>query len=166
MHLVGNKKNKGALILEILIVTAIIIIISGGFLALLTFSLRVSELIKKTTFANYLVQDMVESVRNFRDRTDWNTDGLATLEIGSDNPYYPSLDNPVNPTAINLNPGTETIDSFTRKVVFERVSRDPSTNDIEDIYNPANDDPDSRKVIFVVSWEDREIEITTYFTNW
>jgi len=105
----------------------------------------------------------VEAVRSFRDGTDWDIDGLGVLNIG--NVYHPEKSGDIPPAWLLLG-GEETVNGFVRKVVFERVSRDPGTNNIEVVYNPGNNDPDTRKVIVTVSWEDREVEIITYFTNW
>jgi len=62
--------------------------------------------------------------------------------------------------------GTENIDGFNRKVVFQRVSRDPATKEIEPVYNAFNDDPDTRKAVVTISFGEKSIEVVTYFTNW
>lgn len=155
--------KKGISIIELLIVIAIIAIALTSLLGIASFSLRVSTLIKETTQANTLAQETIEAVRNFRDGTIWDTDGLVTLTTGV--AYYSkkSADTPPKWTLIQ---GEETINGFTRKIVFEKVSRDPTTGDIEDIYNSDNDDSNTRKAIVTVSWKDKKIEIVTYFTNW
>ena len=160
--LIHNKK-KGIAVVEILIVIGIIAIVMSSLLGVVVFSLKLSASVKETTMADALAQEMIEAVRNFRDGTDWDGDGLGVLSTGS--LYHPEESIDV-PPAWTLVGGEETIDGFTRKVVFERVSRDPTTNNIEDVYNPGNDDPDARKVIATVSWESRKVEIITYFTNW
>lgn len=159
--LFGNKSNRGVLIIEILISITIITIALVSLLSLAVFSLKASTITKQTLRANGLGQEAVEAVRSFRDRTDWDVDGLGTF-TGDSNPYEL---NAFPPYVWELSLGTETIGIFTRKIVFEKVSRS-STDNIEDPYNPVNDDPDTRKVIVTVSWEDKEVEITTYFTNW
>lgn len=161
-----KKPNQGILVIEVLIAIALITIALMSLFGLAVFSLRVSLLIKETTFANALAQETIEAIRNFRDGTTWDTDGLETLSTGDSNPHYPELDTGVSPSKWTLPEGTETIDGFTRKVVFEEVSRDSITNDIEAIYDSNNDDPNTRKAIVTVSWKDKKIEIITYFTNW
>jgi len=156
----GNK--KGISIIEILIVISIIIIALISLFSLVTFSLRISSSIKETAQANNLAQETVEAVRNFRDGTDWDTDGLATLSTGVSYCLGKTAD---NPPKWELALGEETVDGFTRKVIFERVSRDSNDN-IEDVYNPGNDDPNTRKVITVISWKNEEVKIVTYLTNW
>ena len=163
--LAGSKKfNKGFYIIEILIVIAILIIALTTLLGVATFSLKISSTMKEAAIADALVKDTIEAVRNFRDGTSWNTDGLGTVTPGSN--YYPRLDTGFNPPKMVLAGGAEIINGFTRKVVFERVSRNPTTQDIEGSYNPANDDPDTRKATATITWRDKKVEIITYFTNW
>lgn len=140
-----GKSNKGILIIEVLISITIIAIALVSLLSLAVLSLRISSLTEKTLQAKNLAQETVEAVRSFRDRTDWDVNGLASLSAGSGNLYYPEL-NAVPEWMII--PGVETINGFMRKIVFEEIS------------------PNSRKVIVTVSWEDKEVEIITYFTNW
>jgi len=161
---IGSKSNKGILIIEILISIAIITIALVSLLSLVVFSLKASTITKQTLQANNLAQEAMEAVRDFRDGTDWYDNGLGDKPSGSGNPYWPELDILSNPSKWILSSGSETIDGFTRKIVLEEVSR--SLGDIEDPYNGLNDDPDTRKVTVTVSWEDKEVEIITYFTNW
>ena len=161
--LIHNKK-KGIAVVEILIVVGIIATSISSLLGVAVFSLKLSASVKETTTADALAKEMVEAVRNFRDGTDWDSsDGLGVLSTG--NAYYPKKSGDTPPRWM-FTAGEETINGFTRKVVFERVSRDPSTSNIEDIYNSLRDDPDTRKVIATVSWENKKVEIITYFTNW
>jgi len=148
--LIHNKK-KGIAVVEILIVIGIIAISISSLLGVAVFSLKLSASIKETTTADALAQEMVEAVRNFRDGTDWDIGGLGVLNTGD--AYYPKKSEET-PPAWMLVGGEEAINGFVRKVVFERVSRDGS------------DDPDTRKVIATVSWENKKVEIITYFTNW
>jgi len=160
--------NKGISIIEILIVIALIIIALTCLLDLVTYSLKISTSIKETFIANNLAQEAMEAVRNFRDGTDWDTDGLRDYILGaatSSDPYHPELDTAFSPPKWRLTADAETINSYTRKVVFEKVSRDTNDN-IEEIYNPDNDDSNTRKVIVTVSWQDKEVKLVTYLTNW
>ena len=147
---------------------AIIIIVVAflGIFSLAVFSLKTSVSVKESAIANNLAAETIEAIRNFRDATDWNNNGLATLGIGEDNSYYPQLDTSVSPPKWILVEGLETISSFTRKVFFEKVSRDPTTFNIESTYNASHDDPNTRKVITKILWSGKETEISTYFTNW
>jgi len=156
----GNK--KGISIIEILVVIAIIITALSSLLGLASFSLGVSTLIKQTNQANNLSQEVMEAVRNFRDGTSWDVDGLGKLATSTD--YYPQATS--SPSKWQLVQGIENIDGFTRKVVFEDVMRDSNSNIVE----AGTYDPNTKKVIVTVSWKERgrehKLEIFTYLTNW
>jgi prepilin-type N-terminal cleavage/methylation domain-containing protein len=160
--LIGNKKNKGFSIIEIIIVIAIVVVGFINLLGVAVFSLKISAIIKQTSQADSLTKEAIEAIRAFRDGADWDSNGLGVLNTGSSNPYHPESD--IGP-AWKLTSGAETIGIFTRKVVFEKVSRDGSGN-IEAVYNIINNDPDTRKITATVSWSGRKVEIITYFTNW
>ena len=157
----GNK--KGISIIEILVVIAIIITALSSLLGLASFSLGVSALIKQTNQGNLLSQEVMEAVRNFRDGTSWDIDGLGKLATSTD--YYPQATG--SPSKWQLVQGTENIDGFTRKVVFKDVMRDSNSNIVE---SGGTNDPNTKKVTVTVSWEERgrdhKLEIFTYLTNW
>jgi len=171
MSIIQWKYNKrGISVIEILVVIAIIGVALVSILSLTTLSLKASILIKETTQASILAQEMIEAIRNFRDGIDWNNDdvenkydGLGVINTGV--AYHPEKSIDVPPKWMLIQ-GEEIVNGFSREVVFENVSRDPTTDDIEDIYNPTNDDSDTKKVIVTVSWKDKEVQIITYFTNW
>lgn len=154
-----KDNKKGISIIEILIVIAIIVIALTSLLGLIVFSLKVSTLMKETTQANNLAQETLEAVRNFRDGTDWNADGLGALTAGVI--YYPQKSGDTPPKWQILS-GEETVNGFTRKVVFDEVYRDVNDNIVE----TGDIDPDTIKVITTISWKDKTIELATYFTNW
>jgi len=154
-----KDNKKGVSIIEIFVVIAIIVIALISFLGLITFSLRISNLMKETNQANDLAQETIEAVRNFRDGTGWTTDGLGTLTVGIS--YYPQKSGD-SPPKWQVVAGEETVNGFTRKVVFNQVYRDAD----DDIAETGNLDENTRKVIAIVSWRDKEIEIVTYLTNW
>ncbi len=156
--LIHNK--KGIAVVEILIAIGIIAIIISSLLGVVVFSLKLSASIKETTTADALAQEIVEAVRNFRDGTDWDSDGLGILNTGS--AYYPEKSGDT-PPAWMLVEGEEVINGFVRKVVFVDVMRDANDNIVE---SGGTNDPDTRKIIATVSWESKKVEIITYFTNW
>lgn len=165
---IHQKSIEGISTIEILIVVAFISIGLTGLLGVISYSLRVSTLVKENTQANFIAQETLEAVRNFRDGTDWDTNGLRDYILPAattSGPYYPELDTAFDPPKWKLASGTETIDGFTRKIVFEKVSRDGNDN-IEQTYNLIRDDPNTRKVIITISWVDKGIKLVTYLTNW
>ncbi len=149
--------------MEILVVITIITIALTSILKLVSFSLRASTLIKQTHQANNITQETIEQVRNFRDGTNWNTDGLGALNVSTD--YY--IQKSGSPLQWQLSEGTETTEGFTQRVVFENVMRDGNDNIV--LAGGIND-PDTRRVIAAVSWQERgknhQIELSTYLTNW
>lgn len=163
--------NKGLSIIEILIVIAIIGFALVSILGLVSLSLKTSTSIKEITQANTLAQEAMEAIRNFRDGTEWDINGLKDY-IGTgattSDPYHSELDNNFDPPKWILVEGEEAIGDFTRKVVFKKVSRDPLTQNIEPTYNEDNDDSDTRKVEATVSWKNgnKKIKLVTYLTNW
>lgn len=154
------KNKKGVTVVELLVVVSILLVAFVGILGLLTFSLQTSNLIKETTYANFLAQEIIEAVRNFRDGTDWNINGLGTLTTGVS--YYPEKTSDT-PPKWTLVAGEETINNFTRKIVFKNVQRDGADNIVE---AGGIDDPKTRKITVTVSWKDKAVEIVTYLTNW
>ncbi|MBZ9572045.1 prepilin-type N-terminal cleavage/methylation domain-containing protein [Patescibacteria group bacterium] len=155
-----KNNKKGISIIEILIVIAIIVIAFASLLGVATFSLRVSTLIKETNQANVLAQETIEVVRNFRDGTDWNINGLGTLTV--ENTYHLEKTADI-PPQWNLVLGEETINGFVRKVIFSDVQRDANDNIVE---TGGTNDPNTKKVTATVSWRDKKVEIVTYLTNW
>ena len=165
--LLGNKLNKlkGFSIIEIIIVIAVISVGLINLLGVGAFSLKISSVIKQTSIADSLAKESIEVVRNIRDGTTWDTDGIGILDTGAVF-YHPELNTSVSPPAWELILGEETINNFIRRIGLDRVSRNPGTGDIETVYNPSNDDPKTRKIISTILWESKKVEIITYITNW
>jgi len=155
-----RRNKKGISIVEILIVIAIVGIGLTSLLGVAVFSLKRSIARKETVRADALAQDTIEVVRNFRDGTTWDIDGLGTLITGIS--YYPQKtgDTPPEWTLIQ---GEEQITIFSRKVVFGDVRRD-ANDDI--VVSGGTNDPDTRRIIVTISWKDKESKIITYLTNW
>ena len=162
-HLLGNKSIRGISLIEMLVSISIIAITLTSLLGLASFSLQITILIRQTSQANYISQEIMEQIRNIRDETIWNTNGLGTLVMGAD--YY--VQKTGSPGQWQLILGTETLNGFTEKAVFESVMRDGADNIVE---SGGTDDSNTKKVTVTVSWEERGrshlIELITYLTNW
>lgn len=160
--LLGNKKGYvlvEALLAIVIFVTVLVLLLDAG-----TSSFKVSALAEKNIRANFLAQEFLEAARGFRDGTTWIA-GLATANTGSANPYrFVLAGSPF--LSWSLVSGAETNGIFTKSVVFDRVSRDTITKNIESTYNPSHDDPNTRKVTVTVSWESKNLVLATYLTNW
>jgi hypothetical protein len=155
--------NKGISMMEILIVTAILGFSVSGLLGLISLSLTSSTINKGFSQADALAQETIEQVRNFRDGTLWSTDGIGTLSVGTD--YYPELSG--SPSVIQMTAGSQTVSGFTKKVIFENVSRDTNDNIVS---SGGILDPNSKKLTITVSWQERarnhQRQLITYLTNW
>lgn len=159
----NNKKDTGFTIIEIVVAIAIIVLILGTILGFFILDSRIAERDRMRLKAISIAEEAIEAVRNFRDNTTWASDGIGSLMAGVD--YYPTDSG----TDWDIVLGTENINGFTRKVVFNRVSRDIDDN-VEAVYNPVNDDSNTRKITVTISWTDRygdtNEELITYITNW
>ena len=109
--IIVQKGEKGVSIVEILITIAIIGLTLVSLFTLVIASLKTSILIKETTQAKELVQEIMEATRSFRDGTTWLTDGVGTLIPGV--AYYPKKSNDL-PPKWQLVQGEETINGFKR----------------------------------------------------
>lgn len=160
----GNKNfTKGISIIEILVVIAIMAVSFSGLLGIVSFSLSASSLLKQKLEADFLAQDTMEAVRNFRDGTAWSSNGLGVLTAGS--VYFAQKTADV-PMKWILTPGTENTGIFSRKVVFEKVFRDSNSN----IASSGTEDVNTKKATVTVSWQEKgrshSVELITYFMNW
>jgi type II secretory pathway pseudopilin PulG len=159
---VGGR--QGISVIEILVVISIIVIALTSLLGLVSFSLGTSTLIKQTTKANFLSQETMEAVRNFRDGTIWDIDGLGALTTMTS--YHPEKTTD-NPPKWQMVLGDETIDGFTRKIIFHDGERDGSGNIM---IGGGVADLDTKRVTVVVSWQekgrDHQVQLENYFTNW
>lgn len=162
-HHFGHKTGAGFTIIEIIVVIAVIATVFVAIIGFFIFDSRVAERGQMRLRAVALVEEALEAVRNFRDITDWESAGIATLNTGID--YHPVSSS----AGWDIVSGDENVDNFVRKIIFEKVSRN-GNDDIESVYNSLNDDPNTRKVTAVVGWSDRQgnasESITTYITNW
>lgn len=158
------RRKNGISIIEILVVIAIISIALGSLLELAVFALKSSTLTKEEVEAGILAQKTLEEARSFRDGTSWDSVGIGSLTVGS--AYHTVMQATATSTIWAMSSGEETLGNYTRKIVLYNVSRDPITGNIDNVYNPGNFDPDTRKVVATVSWGSKILELVTYLTNW
>lgn len=158
-----NKKNNGFTIVEIIVVVAVIVTAFIAILGFFIFENRVSERGRIRLKAISLLEETTEAVRNFRDNTDWEINGIGVLTSGIN--YYPVMAS----KSWSITIGEETIDRFDRVVIFTNVSRDANDN-IEQVYNSSRNDSDTKKVSIVITWMDGNNPVSesleTYITNW
>lgn len=158
-----NRSQNGIGLIELLIVMAIITTGLVYLLSMASFSLRISGEKEKISQANFIVQEIMEGVRNFRDGTNWQTDGLGTLSVLT--PYH--LEKTGSPAGWNLVLGEEITNGFSQSIIFTEVRRDDN-DDITD--NGGTLDPESKKITVSVLWTERgksqQIILISFLTNW
>ncbi len=148
-------------------ITVIIAIVSLSAISLLAVSLsafKVHTVSEQTDKAGILAKEALEAARNYRDATSWSANGIGTLTPGAN--YYPQVVTDSASSSWRMALGTESLNGFTRRLVFSNVSRDPVTDNIEATYNALNNDPNTKKVTATVSWNNKSVVLTTYLTNW
>lgn len=163
-----NKKRglpagrQGFTIIEILIVISVFAAIFVTVLGFFALDSRLFDRNKMRLKALSLAEEGIEVVRFARNNQSW-VSTLAVFNLGS--AYHPIISG----SSWNVVSGSENINEFNRSIIFSAVSRDVNDN-IENVYNPANNDSNTRKVVVVVSWVDRGEELSeslsVYLTNW
>jgi len=161
-----KNSERGSILLEAFIAITVISLAFGVLLDIGTLSVKTSTSIQQSSQANFLLKENMEAARSFRDGTTWSINGLGTVNTGSANPYYFILDTGISPNKWILTSGTETTGIFTRKIIFDKVSRDPSTQNIENTYNSSHDDSNTKKVTVTVDFSGKTLNLITYLTNW
>lgn len=158
-----STNNQGFTIVEIIVVIMIIVTAFFVIVGFFILDAKVTERSQMRLKAISLARESIETLRNFRDNTKWDSTGIGTLTAGVN--YHINTSS----TGWEFFPGEESINEFSRTIVLNRVSRGANDN-IETTYNPDNDDPKTRKVIVDVNWSDRQgsasERLKTYITNW
>lgn len=150
-------------VVEILIVALVIAIALSAFLTFVSFSLVQGKVMNQTSQAVSLAKEQLEGARNFRDGIVW-TSGLGSLTTGVAYHLSLSLD---TPPKWQIDLGSETLDIFSRSLVFTNGLRDSNGNIVE---SGGNEDLNTKKVVSQVSWSERghahQVQLITYLTNW
>src|SRR3990167_6344561 len=114
-HPSGN--NRGASIVELLVVIFIVSLAFAGIVAFASFTLLSASLVEQTSQAHALAAESLEALRNFRDGIAWNTndvqgvyDGFGVVSL--DVPYHVRLSADAIPKW-QLVQGQETVGIFT-----------------------------------------------------
>jgi len=158
-----NKKQKGITVVEILTIIFIFGIGISSLFGLFTLGLKNTYRAQQTTKAIALAQEAMEAAINFRDTTEWATNGFGLLSL--DTPYHPEIQSATS--GWQLVSGEEIIEQFTRKIVLQEVHRDVS-GDI--VSSGGAVDSNTKKVVVTVTWPEqginKEFKLTTYLTNW
>src|SRR3989344_1692365 len=159
----GQKTGFG--LLEIVIAASIISAVIFSLSSVFLISQKLETTSSNKIRANFLAEEGLEALRFLRDKS-WSAN-LAGLLAGAN--YYFVFATTTSTWSVGA-AGSDKIDNlFYRTITLENISRDPSTGDIESAYNPANDDPDTKKFNASVAWQNRgatsTITISTYLSD-
>ena len=121
-HHNNTIKQNGFTLVEIVIACSIISVLIFGLMKATERGIVMSNFTLNKSQANFLIEEGAESVKSIRD-DDWaNISGLTI-----NTPYYLSFNSITNKWELTTTPNK--VDSFTRSIVFNSVSRD-SNDDI------------------------------------
>lgn len=157
-----SKINKGSLLIEVLIATAII---STSVLASLGVLGTMARLQYRNTAriqASFLIDEGIEAVKTQRNSS-WNT-YIKNLSLGTK--YYLYWNN----HSWNINASTTLIDGqFSRYFKLSNVYRDSNFNIVTSTTSGSSVDPDMRDMLMTVEWTDEagtsSKSIETYLYN-
>lgn len=158
-----HKQNKGALLLELLVVISLLAIIltvgaNGVFL-----SMRSNKVSGERDVASGLASESIEAVRATTEE-DWQNIYGLTKSSGH---YYPAQSS--GKWILTSGDGTVTLNGidYTRYVTIDNVSRDATTRNVQDTYSNTDDDPSTQKVTATVSWTGGvPVVMSEYFFRW
>lgn len=152
-----KSKQKGFFLIEVVIGTAILGSTIVFLLGLVQNTVEISQKTLERTQASYLLEEGVEATKTIRDDAWSNISSLLDNTV-----YYLSW----NGTRWSFSTTASTIDSFTRTVTFDSVSRD--INDDIVFSGGSYDDSRTRKATVNVSWQNffgSESESLTFFLS-
>ncbi len=137
-----KNSNKGFSLVEVVVASAIISIITFSIVSAASKGLALSQRALHQTQASYILEEGAEAVKTIRDAS-WTN--ISALTIGTT--YYLAYNNTTN--TWSLSTSANTIDSFfTRKVQLSEVNRDAN----DDIASTGTVDTRTKKVDVNVSW--------------
>jgi Tfp pilus assembly protein PilV len=146
-----KNKNSGFMVVELLIAIFIIVTSILAFTNVAQKSINVSRQSLDTSNASFLLEEGAEVVRLYRDIS-W--DNIVSMTPGTD--YYIDFD--IAHSAWYFTTTPNSIDKFTRKVVFQNVNRDNSTADI--VTEGGTLDTGTKLVTITTSWVDGGVTLT------
>lgn len=144
-------------LIDIIISIAIIAIAFWSIFQVALLCTSVMRESEKRETAVYLAEEAIEVVRFLRDES-WSSN-IAPVTTEAD--YFPVISG-TDWMLTTTDPGP--VSQLYRRIVkFDNVYRDAN----DDISDSGTEDPDSRKVIISILWDDpqKEYKIVTYLTN-
>jgi Tfp pilus assembly protein PilV len=157
MKKILKNKNRGFMMVEVVIAVSIITVSILATMAVAQKSVYLSRQAFHSTQAAFLLEEGAEAVRITRDNAWTNISGLTA---GTN--YYPTFGS----GTWSLSTTANTVGIFTRKVTIANVNRDNTT---QDIAAAGTNDPGTKLVTVTVSWQEGGATITKtiqfYITN-
>lgn len=150
------SRERGFGIIEIIVAVSVISIALFGISQLSLLYIKQGNQNKNYLKALYLAEESLEAARSVRDQS-WTTN-IASLTMGAN--YYPIISS--NKWILGAtNPGMiENI--YNRQIKIENVSRNTNDNIVS---SGGTDDPNTKKITTTVSWNGKNVTLTTYLTN-
>jgi type II secretory pathway pseudopilin PulG len=152
-----NFKNKGYMVVEILVAASIITVSVLAATAVAQKSIYVARQSFHATQAGFLLEEGAEAVRTLRDNSWTNISGLSV-----NTNYYPTFSG----GTWTLSSTPNAVDTFTRTVSIASVNRDNTTKDIS---STGTDDLGTKLVTVTVSWKEGGTTVSKilqfYITN-
>lgn len=162
--------EKGALLLEILIVTAILVVILSFSAQLFLTSARSNKSTKESDVAQGLADETLEAVRGVAGEN-WltiynppDTTGTPDTSKGASKKYHPVQQ--ATKWAIATSSENINVDglTFTRYFTIDNVNRDSGGNIVA---TGGSDDPSTQKITIYVTWPNgTPITTSEYITRW
>ncbi len=145
--------QKGSLLIEILVAVFVITIAMVGASVSVSAAIEASRFSLRENQAAFLLSEGAEAVRMVRDNA-WSN--ISSLTLGTT--YYPTYS-----SGWTLSTTPNTVDGFTRTVVFSEAYRDSG----DDIVTSGTIDTRSKKVTVTVTWDggDSSKSITFYIMD-
>lgn len=137
-----GKKNQGFALMEIVVATALISMLTLALVSVTQKSLELSSRALKQSQASFLLEEGAEAVKTIRDDA-WST--IDGLDIGTE--YYLYYDTNTDTWSFSGTPNQ--IDEFTRKVVIDNAYRDGA----DDLADSGTADDYGRQVNIEVFWD-------------
>lgn len=157
-----RNNQKGQVLFEILLAVAVLVGVVAVSVQLSQVSLQSAKVAGDRTQATNLAREGFEAARAISAE---NWVNFYTITKGSQ--YHPE----VQSGKWVLISGSESLvvggETYTRYLVVDNVSRDPSTRDIESNYNSADDDPSTQKItVTVEKYDTPTISYSQYISRW
>lgn len=160
-----NTTSRGALLLELLVVIALLAVIVSVVANGVYLSMRSNKSSAERSVANALGAELMEATRSAADENWQNIYGLTKATQH----YYATSTAPTGKWTLIAGDETVTLNgiAYTRYITINNVSRDSTTRNILTTYASANDDPSTQLVTANVSWSGgAAVTFNEYFLRW